>query len=85
MKCPFFFVILGKNDEDFLLYRLYHAPCTDDNEGNRQQLSHVEKHAFFKCLLHFFRVFDEEAEGEDIGQAETEIEAGAHLRNHSFA
>ena len=60
------------------LFRLDHAIDTEDDEGDGEQLAHVEKHVSLPGFLHVLGVFDEEAEGEDIGEAETEVPAGAY-------
>lgn len=39
-----------------------------DDEGNTEPLAHVEGHTFFKSHLVFLQEFDEESEGENLGQ-----------------
>ena len=55
-----------------------HTIGTDEDEGDGEQLTHVEKHVGLPGFLHVLGVFNEEAEGEDIGQAESEIPARSH-------
>ena len=62
----------------FYLFTFNHAPHADGDEGNGQELSHVEKHVLLEAHLHVLRKLYEEAEGEDQGQAETEEKACAH-------
>ena len=56
-----------------------HAVHPYEDERDAQNLPHVDEHGSLPCLLHLFRVFDEETRREDAGQAETEVEARAHL------
>ena len=58
---------------------LQHADDTNDNEWNREYLSHINGQRSFEGFLYFLGVFDEEAEREDVCQTETEVPAGANL------
>ena len=60
----------------------YHTIDTNDDEWNTEDLSHVEWESGLEGFLNFLGVLDEEAEGEDIGQAEAEIPACADLLRH---
>ena len=42
-------------------------------------MSHIEHHPFLESFLHILGIFNEEAEGEDIGKAEAEIPTCSHL------
>ena len=54
-----------------------HAPAAEEDEGEAEELSHVEDHAALEIDLLFLEELDEEAEGEDGGEAVAEVEAGA--------
>ena len=56
----------------------YHAISAEYYERNTEYLSHVEWERGFEGFLDLLGVFDEEAEGEDIAQAEAEEKARAH-------
>ena len=56
---------------------LHHAVYADDDEGNAEELPHIEKHATFKLHLLNFEELDEETEGKDGGKAISEVEASA--------
>ena len=56
-----------------------HTSHTDDDKGNGENLSHIEWQACLKGFLYLLGVFDEEAEGKDIGEAETEEPACTYL------
>ena len=58
---------------------LYHAPDAEDDEGNGENLSHVNGQRGLEGFLYLLSVLNEEAEGEDVGQAEAEVPAGAYL------
>ena len=62
----------------------YHTVDTEDDEWNTEDLSHVEWESGLEGFLDLLGVLDEEAEGEDIGQAEAEIPASADLLRHLF-
>ena len=64
------------------LFCSQHAPGTENNEWYREYLSHVEWERGLECFLYLLGVFDEEAEGEDIRQAESEVPACADLLRH---
>ena len=55
-----------------------HASNAKDDERNAQQLSHVENHARLEVYLYILGVFYEEAERENEGQTQAEIEASSH-------
>ena len=52
-----------------------HADKSDNDKGYGEYLSHIKGQGSFESLLYLFGVFDEEAEGEDISQAEAEVPA----------
>ena len=54
-----------------------HAPTAEEDEGDAEELTHVESHAALKIDLLLLEELDEEAEGEDGGEAKAEMEAGA--------
>lgn len=68
----FLFVQTSGADE-----RANHKSDASDDEGQAEELSHVERHAFLEVHLFFLDEFDEEAEGEDEGEAKSGMEAGA--------
>ena len=53
-----------------------HAGDADDDEGDAEQLSHVERHAVLETDLSFLGELDEETGHENQRQAQTEIETG---------
>ena len=57
----------------------YHAINAKYDEGNRKNLSHVDGERCLEGFLYLLGVFDEEAEGEDVCQAEAEVPTGTHL------
>ena len=59
-----------------------HTADAEDDEGDGENLAHVEWEGGFESFLHFLGVFDEETGGEDIRQTETEEESRAHLLWH---
>ena len=61
---------------------LNHAIDTNDDERNRQNLAHVDGERGLEGFLDLLGVLYEEAEGEDIRQAEAEIPAGADFLRH---
>ena len=61
-----------------------HAIDAKDDEGDREDLAHVEGEGGLEGFLDLLGVFDEEAEGEDISQTETEVPACADLLRHLF-
>ena len=61
-----------------------HAGNSDDDEGQAEQLAHVEKHARFEVDLNVFGVFDEEPEGKDERKAQAEEEAGSYFLGALF-
>ena len=60
----------------------YHAINAKYDEGNRKNLSHVDGERCLEGFLYLLGVFDEEAEGEDVCQAEAEVPTGANLLRH---
>ena len=56
-----------------------HAGNAKDDERNAQQLAHVENHARLEVYLYILGVFYEEAERENEGETQAEIETSAHL------
>ena len=62
-----------------LLLCTNHTVDADDNEGNAEQLSHVERHALLEGHLLLLEELNEEAEGEDPGKAESEVPARANF------
>ena len=52
-----------------------HTGDADDNEGDAEQLSHVQWQAVFEIHLVDFGEFNEEAGDEDKGEAKSEEEA----------
>ena len=59
-----------------------HAINAKDDKRNAEDLSHIEWERSFEGFLDLLRVLDEEAESEDIRQAETEIPACTDLFRH---
>ena len=57
----------------------HHAVDADDDEGDGEDLSHVDGQRGFEGFLNLLGVLDEEAEGEDVGQTEAEVPACAHV------
>ena len=60
----------------------YHTIDTNNDEGNRKNLSHIEWESGLEGFLDLLGVLDKEADGEDLGQAEAEIPASADLLRH---
>lgn len=59
-----------------LLAAVYeHEIKADKDEGDAEPLAHVEGHAIFEADLILLEELDEEAEGENLRQAEAEEEA----------
>ena len=56
----------------------HHEPRADEDEGDAQNLTHIEGQTGLEGLLNLLGVLDEEAEGEDEEEAEAEEEARAH-------
>ena len=56
-----------------------HAEETEEDEGNTEELPHVEEHAVLEIYLIFLGVLDEDASSEDEEEAETEEEACTYL------
>lgn len=55
---------------------MFHAINSDDDERNAEPLAHIQHHTVLEGFLAGFQKLDEEAEGEDGGEAIAEIEAG---------
>jgi len=55
-----------------------YAPNANEDERNAQYLSHVHRQTGLEGYLNLLRIFDEEAEGEDEGEAKSEVETGAY-------
>ena len=55
-----------------------HEPKADEDEGDAQELAHVQEHAALEVHLVLLGVFDEDAAREDEREAEPEEEARAH-------
>ena len=53
----------------------HHTIAAEDDEGDGENLAHVEWEGGLEGFLDFLGVLDEEAEGEDIRQTEAEIPA----------
>ena len=66
----------------YLFLSFYHTIDTNDDEWYREYLSHIEWERGFEGFLNLLRVLNEEAEGEDVGQAEAEIPACADFLGH---
>ena len=49
------------------LFSSYHAIDTQDDEGDAENLAHIDGEGGFEGFLNFLGVFDKESEGEDIG------------------
>ena len=67
-----------------ILYNLHsptppHAPETEEDEGNAEDLTHVEKHSVLEVDLILFGVFNENAGSEDEEEAKAKEEASTHL------
>ena len=57
----------------------HHAVKAEEDEGDAEQLAHVEEHIVLETYLVLLGVFDEYAAGEDEEQTEAEVEARAYL------
>ena len=55
-------------------FAAYHAIDTHDDEGDAQQLTHVEGHTLFEIDLYLLQELNEETEGEDGSQTIAEEE-----------
>lgn len=58
-------------------FSTHHARHSDNDEGNGEQLSHVEGHSSLEIDLVGFRVFDEEAERENQRENEAKVKTAA--------
>lgn len=56
-----------------------HTEETKEDEGNAEQLTHVEEHAVLEIYLIFLGVLDEDASSEDEEEAEAEEETSTDL------
>ena len=52
-----------------------HAIDADGDEGQRENLTHIEGHTAFKVYLYVFGIFDKESECEDEREAKSEEKA----------
>ena len=52
----------------------FHAPHAEDDEGNAEQLTHIEGQRVLEVHLIDLQKLHKEAESEDIGEAEAEVE-----------
>ncbi len=50
-----------------------HAIGSQEDEGDREYLSHIDGERCFEGFLYLLGVFDEESEGEDIRQAKAKV------------
>ena len=64
------------------LFSPQHTKDTEDNEGDGEDLPHVDGEGGLEGFLDLLGVLDEEAEGEDIRQTEAEVPACANLLRH---
>ena len=62
----------------------YHTDDANYDKGNGEDLSHIDRQGSLEALLYLLGVLDEEAEGEDIRQAEAKVPASANLLRHAF-
>lgn len=79
--CPFD-IFIGKllfRSQFFEPFTADHAGHAKDDEGNAEQLSHVERHSVFKIYLCFFGELNEETGGENQGEAQTKEKAGTNF------
>ena len=58
-------------------FSTHHARHSDDDEGNGEQLSHIEGHSCLEIDLVGLRVFDEEAERENQREDEAKVKTAA--------
>ena len=56
-----------------------HAPKAEEDEGNAEDLAHVEKHSVLEVDLILLGVFDKYASCEDEEEAKAEEESCTHL------
>jgi len=68
----------------FSVLGFYHTDDANDDKGNRKNLSHIDRQGFLETLLYLFGILDEEAESEDVRQAEAKVPASANLLRHPF-
>ena len=55
-----------------------HAIDADGDEGQRENLTHIEGHTAFKVYLYILGIFDKESECEDEREAKSEEETRTH-------
>ena len=55
-----------------------HAINANGDEGQRENLTHIEGHSAFKVYLYVFGIFDKESECEDEREAKSEEETRTH-------
>ena len=56
-----------------------HAPKAEEDEGNTEDLTHIEEHSVLEIDLVLLSVFDKDAGSEDEEEAEAEEESRANL------
>ena len=61
---------------------IHHTPYTEHDEGDAEELAHIERHAYLEVGLYLLEELHEEAEGEDGGEAVAKEETCAHLAGH---
>ena len=64
------------------LLGLNHTIRSQNDEWDRENLTHIDWERCFEGFLYLLGVFDEEAEGENICKAEAEIPTCANLLRH---
>ena len=52
-----------------------HQPDAGYDEGDTEELTHVQSHALLKVNLNLFAELNEEAESKDGGYAESKVES----------
>lgn len=67
-----------------LLHAMRHTPYTEHDEGNAEELAHIEWHAYLEVTLYLLEELHEKAEGEDSGEAVAKKEACAYLTGHTL-
>ena len=67
-----------------LLHAMRHTPYTEHDEGNAEELAHIERHAYLEVALHLLEELHKEAEGEDGSEAVAKEESCAHLARYTL-
>ena len=67
-----------------LLHTIYHTPYAKHDEGDAEELAHIERHAYLEVGLYLLEELHEEAEGEDGGKAVAKEEACAYFTGHTL-